>query len=63
MKQIDVVDDCIGCDTCPRIAPDIFGLDESKTCAVVYKQPESQGEEALCMEAINACPVYAIVRR
>ena len=61
MKKISIVDDCIGCDTCPRIAPHIFGLDSPKTCAVVLKQPSSKQEEVLCMDAIKACPVFAII--
>ena len=61
MNKISVVDDCIGCDTCPRIAPKIFGLDETKTCAVVLRQPESKNENELCLEAIKACPVFAII--
>jgi ferredoxin len=26
----------------------------------VYKQPENEGEESLCREAMEACPVEAI---
>ena len=63
MKEFDVVDDCIGCDTCPRIAPEIFGLDEGKTCALILRQPKTEREEKLCIDAVKACPVYAIIRR
>jgi ferredoxin len=51
---------CIDCDVCRDIAPDNFMRDTKRKYSFVYKQPENDGEERLCREAMEACPVEAI---
>lgn len=49
---------CIGCNTCPLIAPDIFALDEKTFKAFVKNQPDPIPAEI--DTAISSCPVGAI---
>lgn len=51
---------CIACDACVIAAPDNFGMHEDDGHAYVMKQPTSPGEEDLCREAMEGCPVEAI---
>jgi ferredoxin len=52
--------ECIACDACVLAAPDHFKMHGEDGHAFVNKQPENPGEEALCKEAMEACPVEAI---
>ena len=51
---------CIDCDLCHETAPDNFKRNEDGGYSFVYKQPENEEEEALCVEAMEGCPVEAI---
>jgi ferredoxin len=51
---------CIGCNTCPLIAPENFALDEKTHKAFVKKQPETPKENQQAQEALTSCPVSAI---
>ncbi|MGE0132726.1 MAG: ferredoxin [Blastocatellales bacterium] len=51
---------CIDCDICREIAPNNFTRETGKGYSFVYKQPDGKREEALCREAMTACPVDAI---
>ena len=51
---------CIDCDVCRGTSPSNFTRNEENGYSYVYKQPDSLEEEALCQEALNACPVEAI---
>ncbi|HXF43331.1 MAG TPA: ferredoxin, partial [Pyrinomonadaceae bacterium] len=51
---------CIDCDVCRDTAPANFRRNHEKAYSYVYKQPESEEELRLCIEAMNACPVEAI---
>jgi ferredoxin len=51
---------CIDCDVCRDTAPDNFTRSDENGYSFVYKQPETQEENALCEEALAACPVEAI---
>ena len=53
-------DTCIDCDLCRETAEDNFKRDEDGGYSFVYKQPENEDEAALCLEAMEACPVEAI---
>jgi len=55
-----VDDQCIDCDLCRETAPDNFKRNDEEGFSYVYKQPESQEEIDLCMEALEGCPVEAI---
>ncbi|MGE4169514.1 MAG: ferredoxin [Candidatus Margulisiibacteriota bacterium] len=54
--------DCIACDTCAGVAPKHFKLTDDSDHALVFAQPVSDAEEAVCLEALEACPVDAIGR-
>lgn len=51
---------CIDCDLCRETAPDNFQRSDEEGYSYVYKQPENEEEEALCVEAMEGCPVEAI---
>lgn len=51
---------CIDCDLCRETAPDFFTRNDDGGYSYVYRQPESQEEIDLCMEALEGCPVEAI---
>ena len=55
-----VDEQCIDCDLCRETAPENFTRDEDGGYSFVYKQPTSQKETDLCMEALEGCPVEAI---
>ena len=55
-----VDDQCIDCDLCRDTAPDNFTREEDEGYSFVYKQPETDEERALCVEAMEGCPVDAI---
>ena len=53
---------CIDCDLCRQMVPDIFKRNWAGDCSHSYvaRQPVSEGETALCNDALDACPVQAI---
>lgn len=51
---------CIDCNLCRDTAPANFKHNEGGGHSFVCKQPETPEEEALCKEAMEACPVEAI---
>jgi ferredoxin len=51
---------CIDCDVCRDTAPSNFTRNDCGAYSYVYKQPETEDELRLCIEAMNACPVEAI---
>ena len=51
---------CIDCDVCRDTAPDNFTRSDAGGYSYVYKQPETEDEAELCVEALAACPVEAI---
>lgn len=51
---------CIDCDVCRDTAPANFTRNDENGYSYVYKQPETDKELELCMEALDACPVEAI---
>ena len=53
-------DQCIDCDLCRETAPANFARDEDGGFTYVFKQPENADEEALCVAAMEGCPVSAI---
>jgi ferredoxin len=42
------------------MAPDNYRRNENGGYSYVYKQPENEDEVALCVEAMEGCPVEAI---
>jgi ferredoxin len=51
---------CIDCDLCRETAPNFFKRDDDGGFSYVYAQPVNEDDEALCMEALEGCPVEAI---
>ena len=55
-----VDEQCIDCDLCRETAPDNFERSDDGGYSYVYKQPETEEEKEMCMEALEGCPVEAI---
>ncbi len=52
--------ECILCHLCSDIAPDHFRESEDGDHDTVWSQPEADEQIALCVEAMEQCPVEAI---
>ncbi len=59
--RFSVTQACIDCDLCREIAPAIFARNEKEGHAYVRKQPSSDAELRGCLEAVEGCPVEAII--
>ena len=55
-----VSDHCISCDTCSKVAPNHFCLDNPNNPAVVFSQPKNNVQTNSCIQALESCPVGAI---
>lgn len=56
---ITISDDCMGCESCVELCPDVFEMNEDGDKAVVIN-PNSKAD---CVdEAIDSCPAEAISR-
>ncbi len=51
---------CIDCDLCRETAPAFFKRQEEGGYSFVPTQPTTEEDAALCMEALEGCPVEAI---
>ena len=51
---------CIDCDLCRETAPNFFTRNDEGGHSYVSKQPETEEDVGLCMEALEGCPVEAI---
>ncbi|ACV67456.1 ferredoxin [Desulfohalobium retbaense] len=51
-------DECIGCESCVEICPEVFAMDEDEGKAYVIK--EEGGPEDQIQEAIDSCPSECI---
>jgi len=52
-------DECIGCESCVELCPDVFEFDEESEKAVVIL-PEG-GPKDCIEEAVETCPVECII--
>jgi ferredoxin len=54
---------CIDCDLCRQTAPRFFKRHfvGNAGYSYVHRQPKTESEQALCMDALRGCPVEAIV--
>ena len=55
-----VDENCIACDSCISVAPDIFVMNDDSTHACVKKQPTTAEEIQLAEDAKSTCPTEAI---
>ncbi len=53
-------DECIGCESCVELCPDVFEFDDDSTKAFV--KDTATGEEDCIDEAIASCPTECIER-
>ena len=51
-------EECIGCEACVELCPEVFAFEEETEKARVIK--ETGGPEDLIQEAIDTCPVECI---
>lgn len=59
MPEIVISEECIGCESCAELCPEVFEMDADSEKALV-KNPASTAD---CVdEAIETCPVQAISR-
>ena len=58
-KVIIETDECIGCESCVELCPDVFEFDEESEKAVVIL-PEG-GPKDCIEEAVETCPVECII--
>ena len=52
--------ECIDCDLCRQTAPVNFTRNEKAGYSYVSRQPFSVEEQAVCLEAMQECPIEAI---
>ena len=52
--------DCVLCNECFDIAPEHFKMAAAGDHMIVYKQPVTPEETALCKQAMEGCPMEAI---
>lgn len=53
-------DECIGCEACPSICPEIFAMDDDGLAIALKEQVPPELEES-AQEAAEDCPTDAIV--
>jgi len=54
-KKVEInQDECVGCETCVELCPDIFAFNGAEEKAYVIK--EEGGDEACIEEAVGSCP-------
>ncbi len=51
---------CIDCDQCRDHAPAFFGRSDAEASSYVHRQPTTETEIALAMEALENCPTESI---
>ena len=58
-KKVTIdTDECVGCQACVELCPDVFGFDEDAEKAKVIL--DEGGPEDCIQEAIDSCPVECI---
>lgn len=51
---------CTDCDLCRNLAPDFFRRDDDIGQSFVFRQPVTEEEIQLCMDALGGCPTESI---
>ncbi|MEE4242133.1 MAG: ferredoxin [Desulfopila sp.] len=60
VKVIIEEEECIGCESCVEICPDVFYFDED--AAKAYVKEDADAEEDCVEEAIASCPAECIYK-
>jgi ferredoxin len=55
-----IIDKCIGCSLCYELSPRNFSMNLEEGYDFVFRQPETQEDEARCLKAKQSCPADAI---
>jgi ferredoxin len=55
-----IIDKCIGCSLCYELSPRNFSMNLEEGYDFVFRQPETQEDEARCLKAMLSCPADAI---
>jgi ferredoxin len=55
-----ILDHCIACTTCSRMAPSVFALNKDNCIAIVKQQPTHSIDHKKSFLALKSCPVSAI---
>lgn len=55
-----VTEECVDCDRCREMAPEVFTRDDAIAYSVVARQPATEEERQRAVEALEQCPVEAI---
>lgn len=55
-----VTENCINCDLCAAIAPEVFKSAVDGSHCIVFAQPESEEDVSMALDALSYCPVEAI---
>src|SRR6056297_2882676 len=55
-----VDDQCIDCDMCRLNAPEFFTRNDERAHSFVHRQPATEADVEVCLEAVDGCPVEAI---
>ncbi len=58
-----VSDECIGCDLCEDITPNVFKPASDGSQNIVHHQPDNEEDLELTQESAEECPVDAILER
>ena len=54
--------ECIICSLCSEIAPDVFRISEDGDHFHVHNQPSTKQQMSAAEEALEACPLEAIIK-
>jgi ferredoxin len=55
-----IINKCIGCTLCYELSPRNFSMNLEEGYDFVFRQPETQEDEARCLKAMQSCPADAI---
>ena len=55
-----VDEQCLDCDLCRETAPTLFSRNEEEGVSYIFKQPETEEEQAQAQESLEGCPCEAI---
>ncbi len=60
MKAKIIRDECIGCELCVSICPEVFQMDDEQIATVILDSVPAENEES-AKEAASSCPTEAII--